>query len=124
MSTPSCQKCLQTGHWTYQCKQTTSVYLSRPSRTELMKNPRLQKKFLLNEDDVPKVPRITDGDRKRDPILYEEFRSKLATEKKDPRKVNKVGVKPERPRTVKSDEGRAKEEESVQSNSQKISPKK
>ncbi|RKP38842.1 zinc knuckle-domain-containing protein, partial [Dimargaris cristalligena] len=30
--TLQCQKCLEQGHWTYQCKG-TKVYQARPSRT-------------------------------------------------------------------------------------------
>ncbi|KAF7056564.1 hypothetical protein CFC21_063961 [Triticum aestivum] len=41
-----CQKCFQPGHWTYECKN-ERVYISRPSRTEQLKNPRLKKKVSL-----------------------------------------------------------------------------
>ncbi|GJN10869.1 hypothetical protein PR202_ga29006 [Eleusine coracana subsp. coracana] len=37
-----CQKCFQHGHWTYECKN-ERVYMSRPSRTQQLKNPRLKK---------------------------------------------------------------------------------
>ncbi|KAJ7960707.1 zinc finger CCHC domain-containing protein 10-like [Quillaja saponaria] len=36
-----CQKCFQTGHWTYECKN-ERVYMSRPSRTQQLKNPKLR----------------------------------------------------------------------------------
>ena len=32
---PYCQKCFQSGHWTYQCTN-EGVYLSRPSRSRLL----------------------------------------------------------------------------------------
>lgn len=35
-----CQKCYQSGHWTYECKN-ERVYISRPSRTQMLKNPKL-----------------------------------------------------------------------------------
>ncbi|KAK9287995.1 hypothetical protein L1049_016440 [Liquidambar formosana] len=38
-----CQKCFQTGHWTYECKN-ERVYISRPSRTQQLKNPKLRMK--------------------------------------------------------------------------------
>nr|XP_045084044.1 uncharacterized protein LOC109760349 [Aegilops tauschii subsp. strangulata] len=41
-----CQKCFQPGHWTYECRN-ERVYISRPSRTEQLKNPRLKKKVSL-----------------------------------------------------------------------------
>ncbi|KAF8708567.1 hypothetical protein HU200_029938 [Digitaria exilis] len=37
-----CQKCFQHGHWTYECKN-ERVYMSRPSRTQQLKNPKLKK---------------------------------------------------------------------------------
>ncbi|NP_001137023.1 uncharacterized LOC100217191 [Zea mays] len=37
-----CQKCFQHGHWTYECKN-ERVYISRPSRTQQLKNPKLKK---------------------------------------------------------------------------------
>ncbi|KAJ6796101.1 zinc finger CCHC domain-containing protein 10 [Iris pallida] len=36
-----CQKCFQPGHWTYECKN-ERVYMSRPSRTQQLKNPKLK----------------------------------------------------------------------------------
>jgi len=33
-----CQRCLRTGHWTYECKN-PPTYVSRPSRSALIKNP-------------------------------------------------------------------------------------
>lgn len=38
-----CQKCFQPGHWTYECKN-ERVYISRPSRTQQLKNPKLRMK--------------------------------------------------------------------------------
>lgn len=40
-----CQKCFQPGHWTYECKN-ERVYISRPSRTDQLKDPRLKKAWL------------------------------------------------------------------------------
>lgn len=45
-----CQKCFQTGHWTYECKN-ERVYISRPSRTQQLKNPKLRMKPSLDLDD-------------------------------------------------------------------------
>ncbi|OIW00146.1 hypothetical protein TanjilG_29136 [Lupinus angustifolius] len=39
--TAQCQKCFQSGHWTYECKN-ERVYISRPSRTQQLKNPKLR----------------------------------------------------------------------------------
>ncbi|GFP85265.1 zinc finger cchc domain-containing protein 10 [Phtheirospermum japonicum] len=44
-----CQKCYQTGHWTYECKN-ERVYISRPSRTQQLKNPKLRMKVSITYD--------------------------------------------------------------------------
>ncbi|KAL5198926.1 hypothetical protein ABZP36_002438 [Zizania latifolia] len=41
-----CQKCFQSGHWTYKCKNDW-VYISWPSRTQQLKNPKLKKPPVL-----------------------------------------------------------------------------
>ena len=40
-SAPTCQKCLQRGHYTYECKN-EATYLARPSRTQQLKNPKVR----------------------------------------------------------------------------------
>lgn len=50
-----CQKCFQAGHWTYECKN-ERVYISRPSRTQQLKNPKLRMKLSISYDlDNPDV---------------------------------------------------------------------
>jgi len=51
-SSTVCQKCLGTGHFTYQCKG-TRPYVSRPSRTQQLENPRVLAK--LKADGKPSV---------------------------------------------------------------------
>ncbi|XP_019179459.1 PREDICTED: zinc finger CCHC domain-containing protein 10 [Ipomoea nil] len=48
-SASQCQKCFQTGHWTYECKN-ERVYISRPSRTQQLKNPKLRMKGSVSYD--------------------------------------------------------------------------
>ncbi|KAA8907844.1 zinc knuckle-domain-containing protein [Sphaerosporella brunnea] len=45
--TTRCQKCLKLGHYSYECKATTQErpYISRPSRTQQLFNPKLQPKL-------------------------------------------------------------------------------
>ena len=43
-SSAQCQRCLQVGHWTYQCKN-EAAYLSRPSRTSFLQKPSLERKY-------------------------------------------------------------------------------
>ncbi|CAL1713281.1 unnamed protein product [Somion occarium] len=43
-SSTICQKCLGTGHYTYECKS-TRPYISRPSRTQQLENPRVLAKL-------------------------------------------------------------------------------
>ncbi|KFG64343.1 zinc knuckle protein, partial [Toxoplasma gondii RUB] len=49
-----CQNCFQTGHWTYQCRN-EKVYLTRPSRTQMLRNPKLRAPT-FDDDDVPEIP--------------------------------------------------------------------
>lgn len=49
----TCQKCLQKGHWTYQCKN-EARYVTRPSRTQQLANPRL--KPALSSDTFEEKP--------------------------------------------------------------------
>ncbi|KAI3770212.1 hypothetical protein L6452_01337 [Arctium lappa] len=44
-----CQKCFQPGHWTYECKN-ERVYISRPSRTQQLKNPKLRMRGPVSYD--------------------------------------------------------------------------
>ncbi|KAL5710010.1 hypothetical protein ACHQM5_020625 [Ranunculus cassubicifolius] len=46
-SSSQCQKCFQTGHWTYQCKN-ERVYISRPSRSQQLKNPKLKSRLSVS----------------------------------------------------------------------------
>ncbi|OIW17677.1 hypothetical protein TanjilG_29027 [Lupinus angustifolius] len=48
-STAQCQKCFQSGHWTYECKN-ERVYISRPSRTQQLKNPKLRANVSVTYD--------------------------------------------------------------------------
>ncbi|XP_004508158.1 uncharacterized protein [Cicer arietinum] len=47
--TAQCQKCFQSGHWTYECKN-ERVYISRPSRTQQLKNPKLRPDVSVSYD--------------------------------------------------------------------------
>lgn len=50
-----CQKCFQLGHWTYECKN-ERVYISRPSRSQLLKNPKLRQKMMASyTEDNPDI---------------------------------------------------------------------
>ncbi|KAI0801778.1 zinc knuckle-domain-containing protein [Irpex lacteus] len=51
-SSTVCQKCLGTGHFTYQCKG-SRPYIPRPSRTQQLENPRVLAK--LKADGKPSV---------------------------------------------------------------------
>ncbi|RZS23783.1 hypothetical protein BHM03_00056761 [Ensete ventricosum] len=58
--TSQCQKCYQVGHWTYECKN-ERVYISRPSRTQQLKNPKLKMNpsvsYELDNPDIVKEAR-------------------------------------------------------------------
>ncbi|XP_010259317.1 PREDICTED: zinc finger CCHC domain-containing protein 10-like [Nelumbo nucifera] len=58
-----CQKCFQTGHWTYECKN-ERVYISRPSRTQQLKNPKLKMKLSVSyELDNPDIQKVQKGEK-------------------------------------------------------------
>ncbi|XP_028763790.1 zinc finger CCHC domain-containing protein 10-like [Neltuma alba] len=68
-----CQKCFQSGHWTYECKN-ERVYISRPSRTQQLKNPKLRVNVSVTYDLDDK------------PATKEEKAGKSSTSKKSKRK--------------------------------------
>lgn len=47
-----CQKCFQAGHWTYECKN-ERVYMPRPSRSQLLKNPKLKSTIQVSFEGNP-----------------------------------------------------------------------
>lgn len=51
-----CQNCLQRGHWTYQCKN-SSVYNKRPSRSAVVQNPDLASGSYRQDVPPPELPR-------------------------------------------------------------------
>lgn len=57
-STTLCQKCLKRGHFSYECKasQQDRPYISRPSRTQQLANPKLAAKITnaAPKDEIPK----------------------------------------------------------------------
>ncbi|WOL03266.1 zinc finger CCHC domain-containing protein 10-like [Canna indica] len=67
-SISQCQKCYQAGHWTYECKN-ERVYISRPSRTQQLKNPKLKMtlsvSYELDNPDIAKEVRDDKHDKKK-----------------------------------------------------------
>ncbi|KAI1105085.1 zinc knuckle-domain-containing protein [Jackrogersella minutella] len=65
-TTPSsvqCQKCLKRGHYSYECKSSTQErpYVSRPSRTQQLFNPKLVPKLASDEpNDLQKLKGVAD----------------------------------------------------------------
>ncbi|XP_075265414.1 uncharacterized protein LOC142357759 [Convolutriloba macropyga] len=63
-----CQKCMQVGHWTYECPN-PRVYQARPTRTQQLKNPKVRQRFMdadeLLETDTGKPGRKEDEKRKK-----------------------------------------------------------
>ncbi|KAJ4973192.1 hypothetical protein NE237_006366 [Protea cynaroides] len=56
-----CLKCFETGHWTCECKN-ERVYISRPSRTQQLKNPKLKLKISVSyELDSPDIQKVEKG---------------------------------------------------------------
>eukprot|EP00890_Picochlorum_soloecismus_P004615 jgi/Picsp_1/5154/NSC_02517-R1_protein len=63
---PTCQKCLQKDHWTFQCKN-DAVYQKRPTRTKQMLDPKKRK--FMSSSEVPEEFRerskVVEGDEKK-----------------------------------------------------------
>lgn len=74
-SASQCQKCFQTGHWTYECKN-ERAYISRPSRSQQMKNQKLKMPFMDSYD-------VEDPDIQKDIMKEEKIQKR---EKKSKRK--------------------------------------
>jgi hypothetical protein len=74
-----CQKCFQHGHWTYECKN-ERVYMSRPSRTQQLKNPKLKKNA---------------------PVSYQFVNPDLEKEREEERKMMKEKLKKEKSERIK-----------------------
>ena len=47
ISNNKCQKCLETGHWTYECKK-ERIYLKRPTRTKILLKKSIEKNDPIN----------------------------------------------------------------------------
>jgi len=92
-SSTICQKCLRTGHFTYECKS-TRPYVSRPSRTAQLENPRLLAKLKADGKPSTEVP--------------EEFKNKTGT-------ADRILEAKEKQRE-KEDKGRAKKRTKRSSN--------
>ncbi|KAG1882602.1 zinc knuckle-domain-containing protein [Suillus subluteus] len=85
-----CQKCLGTGHFIFECKS-TRPYVSRPSRTEMLENPKLLTKLKAEGKPSVEVP--------------EEFRTKSGT-------ANRILESKEQERlALEESKGKAKEED-------------
>jgi len=84
-----CQKCLGTGHFTYECKS-SRPYISRPSRTQQLENPRILAKLKVDGKPSVEVP--------------EEFKNKSGTanrilEAKEKARAKEEGSKKKRGRS-------------------------
>jgi len=84
-----CQKCLGTGHFTYECKS-SRPYITRPSRTQQLENPRVLAKLKVDGKPSVEVP--------------EEFKNKSGTanrilEAKEKARAKEDGSKKKRGRS-------------------------
>ena len=70
-----CQRCLQIGHWTYECK-TPRAYVARPSRTKQMKNPDLRR-FHNPEDQPPPLP----GSKEEKELIRKELQRQIESKR-------------------------------------------
>ncbi|XP_062187632.1 uncharacterized protein LOC133890981 [Phragmites australis] len=74
-----CQKCFQHGHWTYECKN-ERVYVSRPSRTQQLKNPKLKKNVSVSSHfENPDLVKEREEERK---LVKEKLKKEKSERKK------------------------------------------
>mmetsp|Transcript_9711 Transcript_9711/g.35571 ORF Transcript_9711/g.35571 Transcript_9711/m.35571 type:complete len:219 (-) Transcript_9711:137-793(-) len=73
--TQQCQKCLQIGHWTYECKN-ERAYVARPSRTKQMKDPSLRR-FHNPNDQPPPMP----GSKEEKEIIRKELQRQIESKR-------------------------------------------
>ncbi|KAL6657508.1 hypothetical protein ACP70R_005288 [Stipagrostis hirtigluma subsp. patula] len=74
-----CQKCFQHGHWTYECKN-ERVYMSRPTRTQQLKNPKLKKNASVSyQFENPDLIKEREAEKK---LLKEKLKKEKAERKK------------------------------------------
>ncbi|KAH9228911.1 hypothetical protein K456DRAFT_781833 [Colletotrichum gloeosporioides 23] len=97
-----CQKCLKRGHYSYECKESAAArpYVSRPSRTQQLRNPKLVPKLT---NDVP-----DDAQRKKG-VADEELAKKEAErarkrelEERDEELIRQTEAKRQRSESVDS----------------------
>ncbi|BBN10822.1 hypothetical protein MPTK1_5g06710 [Marchantia polymorpha subsp. ruderalis] len=71
-----CQKCLEIGHWTFDCKN-ERVYVSRPSRTQQLKNPKLRPRPTVLGNSAPEgEPEAETMDSRKSPLRRSDMRSR------------------------------------------------
>ncbi|XP_057870844.2 uncharacterized protein LOC131077371 [Cryptomeria japonica] len=100
-----CQKCFQPGHWTYECKN-ERVYISRPSRTQQLKNPKLKMRLSVSyELDNPDNPQNALG-------LKHGLSENLASEKVERKRKSKKKKTNKRKRHSSDDTSEASESSS------------
>ncbi|XP_062190518.1 uncharacterized protein LOC133893507 [Phragmites australis] len=74
-----CQKCFQHGHWTYECKN-ERVYMSWPSRTQQLKNPKLKKNVSVSyQFENPDLAKEREEERN---LMKEKLKKKRSETKK------------------------------------------
>jgi hypothetical protein len=66
-----CQKCLEFGHYSYECKASERPYKPRPTRTQQLKNPALRPKLAIDEEPNKLL-------EKYDPFEPSDFRTGIA----------------------------------------------
>eukprot|EP01018_Ginkgo_biloba_P008752 Gb_09150 [translate_table: standard] len=97
---PLCQKCFQSGHWTFECKN-ERVYLSRPTRSQQLKNPLLRPKSSALDEleglgnrrsnvDLPRREKVHAGSHSKSEV--DEHKGKRDIYKREKRKRGKHDV--------------------------------
>ncbi|KMZ66860.1 Zinc finger CCHC domain-containing protein 10 [Zostera marina] len=108
-SASQCQKCFQAGHWTYECKN-ERVYISRPSRSQQLKNP-AKTKLVVSFEGNPDV-RDRDDEEELDRGVNGEEGEKMKSSKRKHRSGKKSGSDTSSEASVFESESESSESES------------
>ncbi|GAQ80175.1 hypothetical protein KFL_000480160 [Klebsormidium nitens] len=84
-----CQKCLKAGHWTFECKN-ERVYIARPTRTQQLKHPKLQQKF-LDPEELPPDAREAEAEQRADESKQGAKRDKKKREREESTTTSESG---------------------------------
>ncbi|MCQ2816875.1 MAG: zinc finger CCHC domain-containing protein, partial [archaeon] len=93
-ATQQCQKCLQFGHWTFEC-QNQQKYIYRPSRSRLFKSKEYTSCVAPMEEPPVKVKQISSDDSDSSSSEKEDLKIKNIKKKNNEEEIREKEIKEE-----------------------------